>query len=160
MVSYNDCVGFINKLNTLLAGQLPAGRKFRLPTEAQWEFAARGGNKGKNNNNKYSGSNSIDVVAWYDDNSGNRTHPVKQKQANELGLYDMTGNVEEWCRDWYGGYYSSSSQTNPKGPSRGQFRIIRGGSYHYDARSCRVAHRTHNTPNSRYNNNGLRLGID
>lgn len=90
-VSYDDCITFINKLNSLLSGQLPSGRKFRLPTEAEWEFAARGGNRSRGN--QYSGSNSLGSVAWYDDNSNSQTHPVKQKQANELGLYDMSGNV-------------------------------------------------------------------
>ncbi|MBR6647916.1 MAG: SUMF1/EgtB/PvdO family nonheme iron enzyme, partial [Bacteroidaceae bacterium] len=140
-VSYNDCIDFINKLNTFLAGQLPDRRKFRLPTEAQWEFAARGGNKGKNNNYKYSGSNSIDDVARYDDKSGGGTHPVKQKQPNELGLYDMTGNVWEWCSDWCGSY-SSSLQTDPEGPSSGEYRVLRGGSWFDNALGCRVAHRS------------------
>ena len=158
-VSYNDCVGFINKLNTLLAGQLPDGRKFRLPTEAQWEFAARGGNKGKNNNHKYSGSNSIDDVAWYWDNSSVKTHPVKQKQPNELGLYDMSGNVYEWCSDW-GGSYSSSPQTDPEGPSKGSSRVVRGGRWYSIARNCRVAYRNGNTPDYRSNDYGLRLAID
>ena len=158
-VSYNDCIDFINKLNTLLAGQLPAGRKFRLPTEAQWEFAARGGNKGKNNNNKYSGSNSIDDVAWYRDNSGYRTHPVKQKQANELGLYDMSGNVVEWCYDWYGSdYYSSSPQTNPQGPSSGSRRVLRGACWDGYAQWCRVTNRS-SGPDYRGCTYGLRLAF-
>ena len=158
-VSYDDCKDFINKLNTLLAGQLPAGRKFRLPTEAQWEFAARGGNKGKNNNNKYSGSNSIDDVAWYWDNSNQKTHPVKQKQPNELGLYDMTGNVWEWCSDWLADY-SSSPQTNPKGPSKGGTRAVRGGGWTENAWVCRVAFRYGDNPDYRRNFRGLRLAID
>ena len=157
-VSYNDCVGFINKLNILLAGQLPDGRKFRLPTEAQWEFAARGGNKGKNNNNKYSGSNSIDDVAWYDDNSLGITHPVKQKQVNELGLYDMSGNVWEWCSDLKDSY-SSSPQTNPEGPSSGEYRVLRGGSWDYNAQYCRVARRSSITPVLRSSYCGLRLAF-
>ena len=155
-VSYNDCIDFINKLNTLLAGQLPDGRKFRLPTEAEWEFAARGGNKSKGY--KYSGSNSIDAVAWYDDNSGDRTHPVKGKQPNELGIYDMTGNVWEWCSDWYNSY-SSSSQTNPKGPSSGYFRVLRGGSRGSDAQDCRVACRDFSNPSRRSLLYGLRLAF-
>ena len=158
-VSYDDCIDFINKLNTFLAGQLPDGRKFRLPTEAQWEFAARGGNKGKNNNHKYSGiNNRLDVVAWYGSNSGSRTHPVKQKQANELGLYDMSGNVWEWCSDWYGSY-SSSPQTNPEGPSKGEYRVLRGGSWDIYARYCRVDNRFYSTPGRRDNYCGLRLAF-
>ena len=154
-VSYDDCKDFINKLNTLLAGQLPAGRKFRLPTEAEWEFAARGGNKSKGY--KYSGSNSIDAVAWYRDNSNKQTHPVKQKQPNELGLYDMTGNVLEWCNDWYG-KYSSRSQTNPQGPSSGSYRVLRGGSWLNGAKYCRVADRI-NYPDDRRSLYGLRLAF-
>ena len=157
-VSYDDCIDFVNELNTLLAGQLPAGRKFRLPTEAEWEFAARGGNKGKNNNYTYSGSNSIDAVAWYDRNSGDRTHPVKGKQPNELGLYDMSGNVSEWCYDWYGSY-SSSPETNPQGPSSGFWRVLRGGDWFYDAQWCRVANRSGSRPGSRYYRYGLRLAF-
>ena len=160
MVSYNDCIDFINKLNTFLAGQLPDGRKFRLPTEAQWEFAARGGNKGKNNNNKYSGSNSIDDVAWYRDNSGGRTHPVKQKQPNELGLYDMTGNVWEWCSDWYGkDYYSQSPKNNPEGPSDGWRRVLRGGCRSSSAQGYRVAFRISCTPDDGGYYIGLRLAF-
>ena len=155
-VSYNNCKDFINKLNTLLAGQLPAGRKFRLPTEAEWEFAARGGNKGKNNNYKYSGSNSIDAVAWYRDNSNKQTHPVKQKQPNELGIYDMTGNVWEWCNDWYENY-PTVSRTNPQGPSSGSYRVLRGGSWHGGAVDC--SDRNNNIPENCSNNFGLRLAF-
>ena len=157
-VSYNDCIDFINKLNTLLAGQLPAGRKFRLPTEAEWEFAARGGNKGKNNNYKYSGSNSIDAVAWYSVNSGDKTHPVKGKQPNELGIYDMSGNVWEWCYDREGSY-SSSPQTNPQGPSSGFCRVVRGGSWNFNARHCRVAVRSSAFPDDCFDLYGLRLSF-
>lgn len=118
-VSWNDIQKFITKLNTM------TGKTFRLPTEAEWEYAARGGNKSKGY--KYSGSNTLDNVGWYY-NSGGKTHPVGQKQPNELGLYDMSGNVWEWCQDWYGSY-SSSSQTNPTGPSSGSYRVLRGGDW-------------------------------
>ena len=155
-VSYDDCITFINKLNTLLSGQLPSGRKFRLPTEAEWEYAARGGNRSRGY--QYSGSNNLGSVAWYTDNSGSKTHQVKQKQANELGLYDMSGNVHEWCNDWYGSY-SSSSQTNPKGPSSDSHRVLRGGGWNYDAQSCRVAYRGAKTPDSCGYNGGLRLAL-
>lgn len=117
-VSWNDCQTFIRRLNSL------TGKNFRLLTEAEWEFAARGGNNSRDY--KYSGSNNIDSVAWYGHNSGGMTHPVGQKSPNELGLYDMTGNVSEWCQDWYGSY-SSSSQTNPIGPFSGSTRVLRGG---------------------------------
>ena len=144
-VSYTDCIEFINKLNELFSGKLN-GMKFALPTEAQWEFAARGGNKSRGY--KYSGSNYIGDVAWYDNNSDSKTHPVAQKRPNELGLYDMSGNVWEWCRDWYGGY-SSSSQTNPIGPTNGSIRVSRGGSWYSNARNCRVSIRGYNFPSFR-----------
>ena len=149
-VSWNDCQTFIQKLNQL------TGKQFRLPTEAEWEYAARGGSKSRGY--KYSGSNTIDDVAWYWDNSGKKTHPVKAKQANELGLYDMTGNVLEWCQDWYG-KYSSSPQTNPKGPSSASGRVYRGGGWYYGARFCRVSERGGLTPGNRYGSLGLRLAL-
>ena len=155
-VSYKDCIRFIKKLNKLLKDQLPQGRKFRLPTEAEWEFAARGGNKSKGY--KYSGSNSISTVAWYGGNSGDTTHPVKQKASNELGLYDMSGNVSEWCRDWYG-YYSSSPQNNPKGPGKGYGRMLRGGSWYTAVQHCRSADRRSSDPGRRGNSCGLRLAF-
>ena len=145
-VSWNDCQTFITKLNQL------TGKKFRLPTEAEWEYAARGGNKSKEY--KYSGSNSIDAVAWYCGNSGDRTHPVAQKAANELGLYDMSGNVNEWCQDWYGNY-SSTTQTNPTGPNSGFYRVNRGGSWFNGAWHCCVSCRFIDTPDF----SGYRLGF-
>ncbi len=146
-VSWNDCQEFITRLNEL------TGKNFRLPTEAEWEYAARGGNKSKGY--KYSGSNTIDDVAWYDDNSAS-THNVKTKSPNELGIYDMSGNVWEWCEDWYGSY-SSGSQTNPTGPSSGSCRVSRGGSWYHCARSCRVSFRSNNTPAYGNYRLGLRL---
>ena len=145
-VSWNDCQTFINRLNSY------TGRNFRLPTEAEWEFAARGGNYSRHY--KYSGSNYISDVAWYDGNSSNRTHPVGTKQANELGLYDMSGNVCEWCSDWYGSY-SSYSQNDPTGPNSGSYRVLRGGCW--SIRYCRSSCRYFITPGSRYNYLGLRL---
>ena len=148
-VSWEDMHKFIKKLNQL------TGKRYRLPTEAEWEYAARGGKKSQGY--KYAGGNSIDKVAWYRDNSGDKTHPVGKKQPNELGLYDMSGNVYEWCQDWYGDY-SSSAQTNPTGPSRGSHRVLRGGSWFNSlARFCWVAHRSLNRPSNRNNNNGFRL---
>ena len=128
----------------------------RLPTEAEWEYAARGGNKSKGY--RYSGSNTISSVGWYDDNSRSKTHPVAQKQPNELGLYDMSGNVYEWCSDWYGSY-SSSPQNNPQGPNSGSSRVLRGGRWSTLDLSCRVAIRFRSGPDLRYSNyfGGFRL---
>lgn len=147
-VSWNDCQEFIRKLNSL------TGKNFRLPTEAEWEFAARGGNNSRGY--KYSGSNDIGSVAWYYSNSGSNTHPVGQKSPNELGLYDMSGNVWEWCQDWLGGY-PSSVQTNPTGPISGFLRVRRGGGWGSFAGSCRVSLRYCSTPDDRYYDLGLRL---
>ena len=147
-VSWEDCQTFIRKLNEL------TGANFRLPTEAEWEFAARGGRNSRGY--QYSGSSNLGDVAWYRDNSSDTTHPVKTKSPNELGIYDMSGNVWEWCQDWYGNY-SSSSQTNPTGPSTGSVRVRRGGSWDNDARFCRSAFRIRSTPSNRFNHLGLRL---
>lgn len=148
-VSWNDCQVFIQKLNQL------TGKQFRLPTEAEWEYAARGGRKSRGC--KYAGGNDIGLVAWYDDNnSGNRAHTVATKQANELGIYDMNGNVWEWCSDWYDGY-QLSSQSDPQGPSSGSSRVNRGGICYGDARGCRVSDRNYNTPVGRFDVLGLRL---
>ena len=150
-VSWDDSQEFIRKLNQL------TGKTFRLPTEAEWEYAARGGNKSQRY--KYAGSNSIDDVAWYTrTTNGSGTKPVKTKQPNELGLYDMSGNVWEWCSDWYGSY-SSSAQTDPRGPSAGSYRVLRGGSWYNDAGFCRVSGRFNYGPGSRYKNRGFRLSL-
>lgn len=150
-VSWEDCQTFISELNSL------TGKNFRLPTEAEWEFAARGGNKSQGY--KYSGSNIHSRVAWYNDNSASETRPVMTKSPNELGLYDMSGNVWEWCEDCYGGY-TSSAQTNPTGPSTGSYRVHRGGSWYDYARLCRVSIRGGGTPDARGDNIlGLRLAL-
>ena len=147
-VSWNDCQEFINKLNSI------TGRKFRLPTEAEWEYAARGGKKSRGY--QYSGSSNISDVAWYTDNSGSKTHPVGTKQSNELGLYDMTGNVWEWCQDWCSSYVSSS-QRNPTGAVSGAGRVYRGGSWNSVAVSCRSSYRGNHIPGARNYYLGLRL---
>ena len=147
-VSWNDCQTFITKLNAA------TGQTFRLPTEAEWEFAARGGTKSQGY--KYSGSNTLGDVAWYTDNSGSKTHEVGTKQPNELGLYDMSGNVYEWCQDWFGDY-SSSAQSNPTGATSGSYRVRRGGSWNFTARCCRVTYRLSNTPTYAYSYLGFRL---
>ena len=150
-VSWNDCQDFIRNLNE------NTGRQFRLPTEAEWEYAARGGSKSRGY--KYSGSNNIDDVAWYTKTTnGKGTHSVKTKQANELGLYDMSGNVWEWCRDWKGGY-SSGTQTNPTGPSSDSDRVLRGGCWSNLVGSCRVAYRSSGTSDYRDSGLGLRLAF-
>ena len=146
-VSWNDCQTFISRLNA------KTGKNFRLPTEAEWEYAARGGHSG---GSKYAGSDNINSVAWYADNSGNETHNVATKSPNSLGIYDMSGNVWEWCQDWYGNY-SSSSQTNPKGPSNGDVRVNRGGGWSSFARYCRVSRRYCNRLSNSYDCLGLRL---
>lgn len=147
-VSWNDCQTFISKLNEL------TGETFRLPTEAQWEYAARGGNLAQGR--LYSGSNTIDDVAWYISNSSSSTHPVKTKSPNELGIYDMSGNVYEWCSDWYGSY-SSAAQTDPTGPSTGYTRVNRGGCWDNKAVYCRVANRSDCAPEASNRHLGLRL---
>ena len=151
-VSWEDCQIFIAILNEL------TGKYFRLPTEAEWEYAARGGSKSQGY--KYSGSNTVDDVAWYPSNSSSKTHPVATKAPNELGIYDMSGNVLEWCSDWYSSsYYSSSSQYNPTGPASGSRRVYRGGSWGSSARLCRVSYRDYNGPSYRFYNLGLRLAL-
>lgn len=149
-VRWKSCHMFVRKLNSL------TGRRFRLPTEAEWEFAARGGLKSRGY--KYAGGNDIDIVAWYGGNSGNTTHDVGTKQPNELGLYDMTGNVWEWCQDWYGDY-SSSAQTNPTGPSSGLYRVCRGGSWISGVRYCCCSFRGFQIQSNSLNGRGLRLAL-
>ena len=157
-VTWEDCQTFISKLNEL------TGRQFRLPTEAEWEFAARGGTKSQCY--KYAGGNTIGDVAWYIDNCyalgtsspDYGTHAVATKAPNELGLYDMSGNVWEWCQDWYGSY-NSSAQTDPTGLASGTDHVRRGGSWVCITRYCRVSRRQHNEPTYESYNLGLRLAL-
>ena len=167
-VSYNDIVNyFLPRLNQI------TGKKFRLPTEAEWEYAARGGqkdrytrthtspaqNSGSGTYYQYAGSNTIGDVAWDKSNSGEKTHPVGSKSPNALGLYDMSGNVYEWCSDWYSSGYSSSAQTNPQGLAAGSARVLRGGGWYHNAQLCRVSYRSFNAPDYRFSNIGLRLAL-
>ncbi|MBQ4328132.1 MAG: SUMF1/EgtB/PvdO family nonheme iron enzyme [Lentisphaeria bacterium] len=162
-VSWNDAKEFCNKLNTIYAGKLPAGYKFDLPTEAQWEYACRAGtttalNNGKNLTDEKYNCENLAEVAWYDyQNKENQTHPIGQKRPNNWGLYDMHGNVWEWCRDWYGSY--NGDAVDPVGPSSGSFRVIRGGSWNYFARNCRSADRSYDSPGNRNNDLGFRLAL-
>ena len=149
-VSWNDCQEFIRKLNAL------TGQNFRLPTEAEWEFACRGGNNSRGY--KYSGSNYIDDVAWYAGNSGIETQPVTAKSPNELGIYDMSGSVLEWCNDGYGGY-RCGAQTNPKGSYDESTRVYRGGSWNSYARGCRSSFRSCDFPSYSHDYLGLRLAL-
>ena len=153
MVSWNDCQEFVSRLNKL------TGEKFRLPTEAEWEFAARGGVDSKGF--KYAGSNSLNEVAWYSKNSDDMTHEVKTKCPNELGLYDMNGNVWEWCSDYYSpSYYSVSPKINPQGPITGSSRVNRGGSWFTDISRYRISVRDGNPEQGRYAALGLRLAMN
>jgi formylglycine-generating enzyme required for sulfatase activity len=147
-VSWNDAQEFCNRLNAA------TGKQYRLPTEAEWEYAARGGSKSKGY--KYSGSHNLNKVGWYDGNSGGNTHPVGQKRPNELGIYDMSGNVWEWCSDWYGSY-SAAMQTDPTGASSGSYRVERGGSYDFSTSYGRVAYRYIGTPAGSRHDLGFRV---
>ena len=150
-VSWNDCQEFIGKLNAL------TGKHFRLPTEAEWEYAARGGYRSKGY--KYAGSNNADDVAWFEGNSSNERHIVGKKKPNELGLYDMSGNVYEWCQDWYGPYIKEDIQVNPTGPVRGTYRVIRGGNWSYSRWASRVSSRKTMFPGNTSEVCGLRLAM-
>ena len=163
LVSWEDAKAFCRELNKLCADQLPSGYHFDLPTEAQWEYACRAGtttalNNGKNLTSVEGKCPNLDEVAWYSKNSGGTTHPVGQKKANEWGLYDMYGNVGEWCNDWYGDY-PNGSVTNPQGTKTGLDHVIRGGSWHDSAKYCRSASRFNLIPTTRGSNLGFRVAL-
>ena len=147
-VSWTEAKEFCEKLSE------KTGKKYALPTEAQWEFAARGGNRSEGYD--YSGSDNLEDVAWYDNNSGREIHAVGTKLPNELGIYDMSGNVCEWCADWYG-EYSDEYVTNPTGPSTGRYRVLRGGDWDIDASGCHVSLRSYSYTDYRNNDLGFRI---
>ena len=149
-ISWNDCQEFIRRLDSI------TGMPFRLPTEAEWEFAARGGNKSQGY--RFAGGNIVDSVSWGLNNAGFRTHEVKQKQPNELGLYDMTGNVSEWCFDWYAPYHLGT-EPNPQGPTTGQEKIMRGSSYSNCQDNSYISHRYMAAPTEATNYCGMRLAL-
>jgi sulfatase modifying factor 1 len=151
-IGWQDAVDYCD----WLSGQ--KGGTYRLPTEAEWEYAARGGQLSKGS--KYSGGQSLDVLGWYSGNSTGVTHPVAEKQPNELGLYDMSGNVWEWCQDWYASdYYYNSPKDDPQGPSNGSRHVVRGGSWFSGSDNCRVSHRLNFAPAYRYSNYGFRVAF-
>ena len=147
-VSWEEAKEFCRRLSQ------QTGKTYRLPTEAEWEYAARGGKKTQNT--KYAGGYSLDYVGWYTSNSGGKTHAVGTKNANELGIYDMSGNVWEWCEDWYGDYRSYDTD-NPTGASSGSYRVLRGGSWRSNAGNCRVSNRNGSSPGSRDDSDGFRV---
>jgi formylglycine-generating enzyme required for sulfatase activity len=157
-VSWNDICntgGFLEKLNTLK----PSGYSgFRLPTEAEWEYAARAGTQTRFYWGDDPSCNLIGSYAWYNSNSGSKTHPAGEKLPNTFGLYDMSGNVWEWCGDWYGGY-GSSAVSDPAGPASGSYRVVRGGCWHIPGDYCRAANRLGNLPSRRHQFFGFRVAL-
>jgi formylglycine-generating enzyme required for sulfatase activity len=147
-VNFNDATAYCNWLSET------TGQNYRLPTEAEWEYAARGGNK--SSGYTYSGGSDLKEVGWSSDNAGGQTQAVGRKKPNELGLYDMSGNVSEWCKDWYGDY-AATAQTNPRGPGSGTYRVLRGGSWSRAAARCRVAYRDDYSPVYRSDGCGFRV---
>ncbi len=163
MVSWNDAKEFCNILNSSFKNKLPQGFIFDLPTEAQWEYACRAGtitslNSGKNITSETDSCYNLNEVGWYYKNSGGKTHSVGKKMPNDWGIYDMHGNVMEWCKDWYGDY-PSFSVTDPTGPDRGSFRVRRGGGWLNRARNSRSAIRSNDFPDNRSDNLGFRLAL-
>ncbi len=158
-VSWAECQRFVNRLNKYLAAELPQGYRFALPSEAQWEYAARGGMKSANYT--YSGGNDIDPYAWYYDNSGERVHDVRVKSANELGLFDMSGNVWEWCQDWFNeNFYAENTEwKDPLNEQEATYYVLRGGSWNYGAPYNRCSYRDHGSMHSRYEDCGFRVAL-
>jgi len=149
-VSWNEVQDFIKKLNN------QTGENYRLPSEAEWEYAARGGKKSMSY--VYSGSNDVNAVAWFEDNSGNKTHEVGLKQPNTIGIHDMSGNLWEWCFDWFENY-KDFNESNPTGPSTGQYRVFRGGGFDDSKFGCRTTPRIGGLPDRRQKYIGFRLAL-
>ena len=158
-VSWEECHRFIARLNKYLSAELPEGYRFALPSEAQWEYAARGGLKSART--RYAGGNTVPEVAWYYDNSSERTHDVRIKTANELGVFDMSGNVWEWCEDWFNEnfYAENANWTDPQENREANYRVMRGGSWNYAAKYQRCAHRNRGSVHSRYEDCGFRVAL-
>jgi formylglycine-generating enzyme required for sulfatase activity len=156
-VSWTDCAEFCRRLNEMerAAGRLPAGMAYRLPTEAEWEFAARGGASAADND--FSGAERLEDAGWFQGNAGRATHPGGGKAANPLGLRDMSGNVAEWCQDWQEPF--AGDAVDPSGPEKGHYRVFRGGSWYHHERDCRVGCRDSYGPNGRDNYIGFRLAL-
>ncbi len=149
-ISWNDATNYAKWLSNI------SGKNYRLPSEAEWEFAALGGNRSEHF--LYAGDNNLNSIAWYSENGDNHTHPVGKKSPNEIGIYDMTGNVWEWCSDRYSElYYQDSPRLNPEGPKTGDFRVLRGGSWAYTTVLCKVTTREYNRSDFRGSNVGFRL---
>lgn len=158
-VSWQECRRFVARLNKYLAAELPQGYRFALPSEAQWEYASRGGLKSAGT--RYSGSNDLKQIAWFYDNSNQSTHDVRVKAANELGIFDMSGNVWEWCEDWYSGdfYTVNENWSDPLNTEEGTYRVQRGGSWNYAAPYSRCAKRDYGSEHSRYEDCGFRVAL-
>ena len=158
-VSWTECQRFVNRLNKFLAEELPEGYRFALPSEAQWEYAARGGRKSAGT--PYSGGNDLKQIAWFYGNSDEHTHTVRIKTANELGLFDMSGNVWEWCQDWFDeNYYAENKDwNNPMNNQETAYRVQRGGSWNYAAPYQRCANRDRGSIYSRYEDCGFRVAL-
>ena len=158
-VNWEDCQRFVFRLNKYLAAELPQGYRFALPSEAQWEYAARGGQKCAGT--RYAGGNNLQQVSWYYDNSGARTHDVRIKTANELGVFDMSGNVWEWCDDWFNEnfYAENGDWTNPKNDQEATYRVQRGGSWNFAPPYHRCATRDRGSVHSRYEDCGFRVAL-
>ena len=158
-VSWQDATNYCARLTARerSAGRLPAGVAYRLPTEAEWEYASRAGSTTRFSYGDDPDYTELHKYAWYEDNSGETTHAVGGKLPNRWGLYDMSGNVWEWCSDWWCDHYTGGNVADPQGPSSGSYRVIRGGSWDYYASNCRSAYRGNGSPSGRGSGIGFRV---